>query len=721
MKYNNLFQSIINNLIIYLIKIVPIPKPNTNLIFNLPFSQNNIKISSPNKNNIRNLIDANFTILLNNFNVKDIIKIYNLILVEQKLLFIDNDYNIIYKVIESFLYILYPIEWINTSIPIMSHQMTRYLQTFLPFINGISEDLFYKNAVNALNENEDEVYEIYISKGKIICRKNDSDDVDNIPNIPNFIYNKLYNELNDLKEIYSNLNDNDKIIYYQNINNIFSNIFLESNAIMLYDFMDFIFNINENNNNFDNEFFRNIINIKYKKTDLLFYNEFIDCQIFIYFITNVICNKSDYSLFISMLRNIQEKYIISHFKDKETLWKNIIRKVQLKDIINYKKSTLFNIPNHLQNSFFDNSIKRTYIINYDKWIEINNKYLNDKNEENLNISNYSINEENNSEYVSESDRIALNLLEINSNLYLNDNEYEKFIFPKEYKEEDDNEKNKNNNIQYRDMRFNTAFFLNYKNSNFEKIIKAKNISTKNVKIFSNQKSKYLINLKNELELTDEEKEKIENNFKMVLGNLFEDKYDISIEQCIRNVYYNIGRKILSKIIFKKGFKITQIMNDKCFLLLKKIFLHALISICNINENQEILDFAVKITQAGFCYCKESDNNILLIDELRNRLGKDYFMWIKKSFWNSWQNIENYFAINNYNVYCDIIKCEFLFKLLRIKLDKEFIINYLKGCLEEKMILMKESINSNKKEVKNYNDIFIKTKIEIIKIVESEEY
>ena len=97
------------------------------------------------------------------------------------------------------------------------------------------------------------------------------------------------------------------------------------------------------------------------------------------------------------------------------------------------------------------------------------------------------------------------------------------------------------------------------------------------------------------------------------------------------------------------------------------------------------------------------------------------MWIKKSFWNSWQNIENYFAINNYNVYCDIIKCEFLFKLLRIKLDKEFIINYLKGCLEEKMILMKESINSNKKEVKNYNDIFIKTKIEIIKIVESEEY
>jgi hypothetical protein len=188
------------------------------------------------------------------------------------------------------------------------------------------------------------------------------------------------------------------------------------------------------------------------------------------------------------------------------------------------------------------------------------------------------------------------------------------------------------------------------------------------------------------------------------------------------VYYNFGRRILCKIIFQKGFKITQIMNDKCFLLLKKIFLNSLISICNINENQEILDFAVKITQAAFCYCKESNNNILLIDELQSRLGKDYFMWIKKNFWNTWQNIDNYFAINNYRVYCDLIKGDFLFKLLRLKIDKEFIINYLKECLEEKMLLMEESMNNNNKnESKEFNDLYAKTKIEITKIVDLEEY
>ena len=721
-ELNLIFKSIINDLIIYLIKIIPIPKPNSNLIFNLPFSQNKISILSPSKNNIRNLIDVNFTILLRYFSIDDILKIYRLILFEQKLLFIDNNYNRIYTVIENFKYLLYPIEWVNTTIPIMSHQMTRYLQTFLPFINGISEDLFNKNAINALNETEDEVFEIYISKGKILSRKNDSECFDNISKIPNLIYKKLYSELNDLKEIYANLNDNEKILYHKNINDIFSNIFLESNAIMLYDFMDFIFNINENNNNLEEVMLRIMINNKYIKEDFSFYNDLIDSQIFLFFINNIICNKNDYSLFISMLKNIHEKYIKSHYKNKETIWKNIVRKIELKDIINYKKSTSFNIPSHLQNSSCDNSIKRTYIINYDKWTKINNKYFSNEKEANLNITKTNINDNINSEYINETDRIALNLLEINNNLFLKDKEYEKYTFPKDNEETNNNENT--NKFQYKNARANTLISLEINNnsSNFDMNIKKKaNISSKNVQNYSTQKSKYLVNLKNELELTDEEKENMQNNFKMTLTKLFEDNCDIPIDECIRNVYYNIGRNILCKIIFYKGFRITQIMNDNCFLLLKKIFLNALISICNINENQEILDFAVKITQSSFYYCKESNNNILLIDELRSRLGKDYFMWIKKSFWNNWQNIENYFAINNYSVYCDIIKCEFLFKLLRIKIDKDFIINYLKECLEEKMILMKESINNNKNKTENYNDLYLKTKIEIIKIIELEEY
>ena len=708
----NLFQSIINDLIIYLIKVIPIPKINTSITFNLPFSKNQITILSPNKNNMINLIDTNFSILLKYFNINDILTIYTLILFEQKLLFIDNNYNRLYSVIESFLSLLYPIEWINTNIPIMSHQMTRYLQTFLPFINGISEDLFIKNAINALNENEDEVYEIYIVKGCIKCRKKEIEN-DDIPKIPDLINNKLLSELNDLKEIYSNLNDNDKIQYFKSINNIFSNIFMESNAIIFYDFMDFIFNINENNNNLDGEMLRKMIYKKYEKENFYFYNDLIDTQIFLYFINNIIYNKNEYTLFISMLRNIQEKYIISHSYNKPTKWKNIIRKIELKDIINYKKSTLFNIPIHLLNSSIDNSIKNNYIINYEKWSKINNDYLENKNEENLNISKLII-EEINSEYISNSDRIANNLLKINNNLFFDEKKYEKYILPIN----DDNQEEITKENSYIEGRASTL--LNLKNI-FQTKRKTRFISSNNVNSFYSLKNKYSTKLKNELELTDEEKENIKNNFKLTLKNLFEDNPNINVDECIQNVYYNIGRKILCEIIFQKGFKIIQIINDKCFLLLKKIFLNALISICNINENQEILDFAVKITQSGFFYCKESNNNILLIDELRNRLGNDYFMWIKKNFWNTWQNIENYFSINSFSAYCDIIKCELLFKLLRIKIDKEFINNYLKECLEEKMMLMQESYKNNKKKNKEYNELYVKTKIEIIKIVQQEEY
>ena len=715
-ELNDVFKSIINDLIIYLIKIIPIPKLNTSITFNLPFSKNQIKILSPNKNNIRNLMQSNFSILLKYFNVNDILTIYALILYEQKLLFIDNNFNRIYSVIECFLSLLYPIEWINTNIPIMSHQMTRYLQTFLPFINGISEDLFIKNAINALNENEDEVYEIYIEKGNINCRKKDSENYD-IPNIPAIIYKKLLSELNDLKEIYTNLNDNDKIQYSKPINNIFENIFMEANAVMFYDFMDFIFNINENNNKLDGEMLRKMIYKKYEKENLYFYLDLIDSQIFFYFINNIFFNKNEHSYFISMLKNIQEKYIISHSQNKPTKWKNIIRKIQMKDIINYKKSSLFNIPIHLQNSSFDNSIKNNYIINYEKWSKINNYNLDDKNEDNLNTSEKSINDEinsdYNSDYISISDRIAFELLDINNNLFPDENKYEKYIIPI-----DDNQEIIINENSYIDGRSNTIIKSNNYFYNKRKI---RYNSSNNLQKFTNLKSQYTINLKNELELSDEEKENIKENYKITLKNLFEDNPNISIDECIKNVYYNIGRKILCEVIFQKGFKIIQIMNDKCFLLLKKIFLSALISICNINENQEILDFAVKITQAGFCYCKESNNNILLIDELRNRLGKDYFMWIKKSFWNTWQNIENYFVINNYSVYCDIIKCELLFKLLRIKIDKQFIINYLKGCLEEKMMLMQELNKNIENKNKEYNDLYIKTKIEIIKIIQLEEY
>ena len=670
---NNLIEnSIINDLIVYLNNSIPIPISNSYIVFNLPFSNNTIEIENP-YNNIGNLNELNYGNILNYFSVENIIIIYRLMLFEQKMLFVDRDYNRLSSIIQCFIELLYPIEWVNTLIPVMSEQMTRYLQTFLPFINGISEDLLKNNALNALEEAEEGVYEIYILKDNIQINKNISEDNEyKMPKLPKKIYNKIYNELKSIKDIYIELDNNDKNIYAENINNIVKNIFLESCGIMLYDFMDYIFNIKSNSTieNFDK-----LINKKYKE-DFEFYKELSETQIFQNFIQNIIENKSNYNLFIYTLKNIQEKYIINTDKKNGIKWKSSIeRKVKLKDI--QTKSLLFNLPNHLIKSSLDSTIKNIFIINNDSWskLKYNNNCVN--------------------EIISESNRTVDNITNINEKLYKSIKKIERYIIPKEIEET-------RNKI--------------YNDDEFGKPIKAKYI--KNISNINNFRS--------EFDLNEEDKKNIKDIFEKILLSLFKNESNVCIDKCLNYVYYNTGRDILSKLLYKKGFKVIKKIKEECFISLTKICLNGLISICNINESDETLDFAVKITQGAFTYSKENHQNLLLIDELRNKLGKDYFMWIKQSFWNTWQNLENYFSINDYDIYCDVIKFDFSFKMLRLKIDKVFIFDYLKFSLEEKMnLLLETKITNNNKEnedlVKKLNEKYSNSKNDLIEIINFYHY
>ena len=472
--------------------------------------------------------------------------------------------------------------------------------------------------------------------------------------------------------MYDKLDKNQIEIYSENINQVFKNIFLESCSIMLYDFMDFIFSIENNYTIYD---FDLIIQRK-KEKDLEFYKELSETQIFQNFIQNMINNKNSYALFINTIKNVQEKYIIDIDRKKGIKWKNSIkRKVQLKDI--EAKTSLFSLPHHLIKTSLDNTIKYIFKIEKDSWTKINNTYIS-KNE---------------NEFISESNRISNNIGIIDEKLYKSQNEIERFIIPEElYNYQKDNK--------------------DYVNE-LEKPIKT--VYIKN----NNNLNKH--NLRNEFYLNEEEKEQMKENFKNTILSLLKNESNISIDNSLTFVYSTTGRNILSKLIYKKGFKVVKKIKEECFISLTKICLNALIAICNINENEETLDLAVKITQSAFCYCKENDVNAFLIDELRSKLGKDYFMWIKQSFWNTWQNIENYFGINDYRSYCDVLKYDFIFKLLRLKIDKEFIFKYLKYSLEEKMNLLLEDESSNEDLIKKYSDLYNNTKNDFITIIDSENY
>ena len=654
----NIKSSLINNLLAYLIYGIPIPKINTEISFNMPLSSNKIKILSPYNGNAQNFENLNFCYILSQFCTDNILKIYKLMLFEQKLLFIDEDINRLSLVIGSFINILYPIDWVNTTIPIMSAQMTRYLQTFLPFINGISEDLYEHRAKSTLSEAEEGVFIINIKNENIAYTKNNGEEIlASLPNLPDEIYKKLYSELYELSEVYNNLpeKNKEKIEKYSNIiNMIAKNIFLESTCLMLYELMNYAL---ENQNDFSGFSTDTLINI-YDK-DACFYKELTDTQIFQNFIQNFIKKKKDYSLFICMLKNITEKYVKNYEKSRFT-WKKFVRKIDQKDLQNIPQG--FRIPNHLL-SHDDNS-KTNYIIEKQEWININDTLKTKDNS--IDLSN---------DIIPEKNRIAFIINNIKPELYPSNQNIERFIISADQKRQ--KEKNK-------------LLALDY--------VKEKEI------------------LRKDSDLSKEDLEKIKNVFTDTITCLLKNDPNVKIDLCLKNIYFDFGREILSQLIFRQGFKVVKRLNEQCFIYLAQIFINGFVSTYDNEDNQNMLEFAVKITSSAFCFCKENCDSFLLIDELRNILGKDYFMWNKKSFWNIWQHLEGYFAMEDYGTYCQIIVHDISHKLLRLKLDKDFIKNYLISSLKEKLSLLEHNENISQKEKDENQSIFNENEQNIIDII-----
>ena len=202
---------IINDLITYLIHAIPIPSKNTNVNFLIPYQKNCIELDCPKLEDI-NIMSASATELLKNFSIDNLVVIFRLLITEKKILLIDEDYERLSKVSDGLISILYPFQWIHTYIPIMSDQMLKYLETFLPFLNGINKSLMpfvEKVFRDGEIQEDDEVFLIYISedKDKIrlsssirgIKKKVDKYISDNVPQLPTPLEKDLKNKLKKAK------------------------------------------------------------------------------------------------------------------------------------------------------------------------------------------------------------------------------------------------------------------------------------------------------------------------------------------------------------------------------------------------------------------------------------------------------------------------------------------------------------------------------------------
>ena len=671
-------SSLLNKLLAYLIYGIPIPNYHTEISFNMPLTLTKIKIQSPYNNNIRNLEYVNFSYIISRFCPETIIKIYRLMIFEHKLLFIDKDNNRLSTVISSFINILYPIEWVNTIIPIMSDQMTRYLQTFLPFVTGISEDLLSNSAGKALKEAEEGIFQIYILNDTIKYSKpNYEDEVWNsVPKLPNHIFKKLYSELSDLIKAYKLLTDKEKEKYTENINNIAKNIFLETVCIMLYGLIDYTTNTEKGYNGFNPRFL-----IKMFGNDANFYKDLTETQIFQNFIQNFLKKKKDYSTFISMMKNITEKYVKTSEKYK-IKWKNIIRTLEKKDI--QQIPLIFKIPIHLLNK--EDTFTTNYTIDKPEWNAINKTLQNSQNSSSF-LSD---------EIIQESDRIASTMIPIKTENNIPNDKIERFYLPGEEQDNFVNESRSRMTIS------------SYNNPDkFEKLLQLNYVMA----------NEYII--REESDIPKEEQDKIKKSFKQIMTKILKNEI-APIDLCLKNVYYSFGRDMLCKSMYQKGFKVVKKLKNESFNSLKQICINAFVSLNNLEENQSILEFAVKITSSAFCYCLDG-KNIFLIDELSNNLGKDYSLWNKKTFWNTWQALENYFSINDYGIYCQVIVHDFINKLLKLKLDKEFIENYLISTIAEKMILLDHNSELSKNTIKENQQLFMENRTIIMDFISNYEY
>lgn len=99
----------VNRFLIYLIKEIPLPPINKKLYFYIPNSVLPLELDGGKKYNLPSTI-ASMSMIFKYFSVENILFIHFLMLMEQKILFVGDEFYILTHIIETFTNLLYPIQ-----------------------------------------------------------------------------------------------------------------------------------------------------------------------------------------------------------------------------------------------------------------------------------------------------------------------------------------------------------------------------------------------------------------------------------------------------------------------------------------------------------------------------------------------------------------------------------------------------------------------------------
>ncbi len=612
----------LNGLIMHIIKSIPIPERNTRIRFYVPYFSQGIDILCP-KIQDMSIMNINIADLLKYFRIDNIVLIFRLILFEKKILFIDDDYSHLSNVTDSFISLLYPFKWIHTYIPIMSNQMLKYLETFLPFLNGINNSLmplvkeqFENNEV----EDSEEIYIIYINIDKVrlgssLTGKEGSNKKykyfeEHIPALPYSNEKELKYKLkiikNEIETYQKNIAKKDQKTIRQDMSLFDFKIrkaFIEMFVEMFHDYYKYMTFLDE-----DVIFNKNLFIETIPEGDKNFYDEFLDTQLFQQFSQNIIKDELNY------FKTLAVRYDPNK-KDKD------------------KNEDLFN-PNSTDN--IDNLENEKRYIASPEYLNIKEK---DKQIIEKQIaSSYKMNQKVDEDgIILSSHRILSNINKIKDENFTV-NKCRIFITPESRKTK---EELKEENKTEEEVKLNKIF---------ETLKKLKLIGKTKAGEGggSSNRATLRATVKNSVgssssDLTDREKDEIKEIIKDFTMKIFKseeiDTEDVNLKKDLQNAMNTpFGREFFVGILAKNVTNVI-LLKEKSFNLLGTLIYNSLIFVLQLEENDRVLkECAILINSTKFFGHDVKGNTVDLWNDYKTRIQG--FPKINQiNFWEKWFDVE----------------------------------------------------------------------------------
>ena len=326
----------------HLINQVPIGNNKLNILFYTPINIEPITLYNPFCYNFGNFTCNNIFSILN---IENIITIFLLVLLEQKIIFVDKSHLMLSAISFFFLNLIYPLSWVNTYQPLLSLSTIRYIQSITPFIMGGNENLIlyaYHKKYIIYNENYDNIDKsniVFVSLTNNLISCDCYNLITNkkgqnrkqilkylgIPDLPKSIEKKLYNHLSEIEKVDNLKTMNEKL----------KTFFCRIMVFILDDYKDYyLYSLDKPIFNKDNY-------LMCKKEDKkIFYKELLGTQLFTQFI---FCENELYKnkkLGGKKLKIKQNTYGIMHdgiYKDDTFFMKNKNKIEDLKIMIKKRR------------------------------------------------------------------------------------------------------------------------------------------------------------------------------------------------------------------------------------------------------------------------------------------------------------------------------------------------------------------------------------------------